>query len=59
MFPPIVATKGAVLQHSGGRGGGLPKSQKCAHPLQGMLEVIAEKQSSGWDVAFVDGSKDH
>ena len=23
-----------------------------------MLEVIAEKQSAGWDVAFVDGSKD-
>ena len=26
--------------------------------LPGMLEIIAEKQSLGWDMAFVDASKD-
>ena len=39
MFPPMVATKGAVICRAGGAR--LPKSQKWAHMLLGMLDMIA------------------
>ena len=56
MFPPTVAARGVVVRQAGRAQ--LPKSQNWAHLLPGLLKLITEQQSSGWDVAFVDGSKD-
>ena len=48
MFPQVNRSGGAQLS----------KAQKWVDMLPGMLDVIAHKQSLGWDVAFIDGSKD-
>ena len=36
----------------------VPKREKWAHMLPAAEQHIADKLGSGWDVAFVDGSRD-
>ena len=53
MFP-LVQPRGAVVRPKAIH---VPKKQKWAHILPEKLVVISEKLQLGWDVVYVDGSK--
>ena len=55
MFPPQMLPQGAV---SYAKAVTVPRKEKWAHMLPDMERQIAEKLGFGWDVAFVDGSRD-
>ena len=55
MFPPQMLAQGAV---SHAKAVTVPRKEKWAHMLPHMEQQIAEKLGFGWDVAFVDGSRD-
>ena len=51
---PSMQPQGAIVR---GRGVQVPKKEKWASVLPGLLQRIDAKAQQGWDVAFVDGSK--
>ena len=53
MFP-LVQPRGAVVRPKAIH---VPKKQKWAHILPKKLTVITEKIHPGWDIVYVDGSK--
>ena len=55
MFPPQMLAQGAVTR---AKAVAVPKKDKWAHLLPDMERQIAEKVGAGWDVSFVDGSRD-
>ena len=55
MFPPLMSTWGVVVRFMQFK---MPKKEKWARMLLDMVNLIAEKMSQGWDVAFADRSRE-